>query len=91
MSLLLAATAVVLSIGTAVAAPHDNHRNGRDNGASVLLGIANIAFGYDDGYWDNNRRWHRWENTRARDNYRTHGRNYSRGDHTRARNNGWRR
>ncbi|HKQ11394.1 MAG TPA: hypothetical protein VJS85_09405 [Rhizomicrobium sp.] len=29
-----------------------------------------VAFGYTDGYYDRDRRWHRWENARERNWYR---------------------
>ncbi len=31
-------------------------------GASVVGGIGGIAFGYSDGYWDQDHHWHKWRN-----------------------------
>jgi hypothetical protein len=39
---------------------------------SIQLG--NIVFAYSDGYYDRNRRWHRWRNERERNWYRQHRR-----------------
>ena len=48
----------------------NNWRNDGEVGFSVSLG--NVAFGYSDGYYDNNRRWHRWRNVNQRNWYRQH-------------------
>ncbi len=45
----------------------DWRRDGRDD-FSVTLG--DVVFGYDDGYYDNGRRWHDWRNEDERDWYR---------------------
>ena len=54
----------------------DDWRNGRsDVDFTVLLG--NIVFAYDDGYYDNNRRWHNWRNVDERNWYmQNHGKTY---------------
>jgi len=50
-----------------------------------------VAFAYSDGYWDKNRQWHNWRNSReAREYRKRHGHNYKAARHTRERNNGWR-
>jgi hypothetical protein len=38
-----------------------NHdRNGNDG--VVTVSFSDVSMGYRDGYWDNERRWHRWNN-----------------------------
>ncbi len=44
-------------------------RNGGGEG-DFSLSLGNVVFGYSDGYYDNNRRWHGWSNDRERDWYR---------------------
>lgn len=90
MSLMLAATAVALSCGAASAAHYDRHDHGRSN-TVLTVGFGDIAFGYNDGYWDNSHRWHRWNSTRDFHNYRDHGNNYHRWNHNRDHDNGWQR
>lgn len=46
-----------------------------NNDFSLVLG--NVVFGYSDGYYDNDRRWHGWRNDYERDWYRSNrGRTY---------------
>ena len=54
----------------------DDWRGGRSNiDFTVLLG--NVVFAYDDGYYDNNRRWHYWRNVNERNWYmQNHGKTY---------------
>jgi len=68
-----------------------NHgRNHATTGVSFDFG--NVAYGYQDGYWDNGRRWHKWRNRGDHDNYRDHYRdNYRDGNHSRYQGQGWRR
>jgi hypothetical protein len=48
-----------------------------DRGDDFSVSLGNVVFGYDDGYYDNNRRWHGWRNDGERDWYRrNHGSNY---------------
>jgi hypothetical protein len=50
-----------------------------------------VAYGYNDGYWDRNHRWHRWPATADRDWYRAHyGGHYYDQRHDRAPEQGWR-
>jgi len=66
------AAALLVAGLTATAAPAE--ARGQTN-FSITLG--NAQFGYHDGYYDNNRRWHRWQNTRQRNWYQqNHGRTY---------------
>lgn len=57
----------------------------------VVLNLGDIAFGYNDGYWDRDHRWHRWHNPQERYRYRVYYReHYYDRDHDRDRNYGWR-
>ena len=59
---------------------------------SITLG--NGAFGYSDGYWDREHRWHVWRNATERRYFRDHyGEHYADARHDRDRNDrdqGWR-
>ncbi len=57
---------------------------------SVRLG--NAAFGYSDGYWDREHRWHRWRNAAEHRYYREHyAEHYYKVRHDNdRRHNGWR-
>ena len=47
----------------------DDWRNaGGQTGFALTLG--DVVFAYSDGYYDNNRRWHKWRNTNERNWYR---------------------
>ncbi|HWU54657.1 MAG TPA: hypothetical protein VN175_04085 [Rhizomicrobium sp.] len=48
--------------------------------------VGDVAFGYSDGYYDHDRRWHSWRNQRERNWYRVNYGNSYRGYHHR----GWR-
>lgn len=65
--------------------------HGRDHrGTSVSFNFGDVAYGYQDGYWDNNRGWHNWRNDGEREYYRNHHRdNYRSGYHHRYRDQGW--
>lgn len=39
---------------------------------SVTFDAGNIAYGYNDGYWDRNHTWHAWPNAQAQSDYRAH-------------------
>lgn len=66
---------------------------GRDHtSVGVSFNSGNVAFAYRDGYWDNDRRWHKWRNSREHRDYRDqHRDNYRDGNHRRYRGHGWRR
>lgn len=52
----------------------------------------NVAFAYRDGYWDNGRRWHQWNDDRDYRNYRKHNAgNYRDWNHDRDGSDGWKR
>lgn len=46
----------------------------RDSGASFSIQLGDVVIAYSDGYYDRNRRWHRWRNDRERNWYRQHRR-----------------
>lgn len=59
---------------------------------AISFSLGNVAFGYRDGYWDNDHRWHKWRNARDHRAYRDqHRDNYRDGYHHRYRGQGWRR
>jgi hypothetical protein len=79
------ANAAGISIGIS-----DNGRHHASTGITFSFG--DVAIGYQDGYWDNSHRWHKWRNRGDHDNYRRqHGDNYRNGYHNRYRDNGWQR
>ena len=46
-------------------------------GSNFAIVLGNVVFGYSDGYYDNDRRWHSWRSTDERSWYRqNHGRTY---------------
>ena len=58
---------------------------------SFSFNTGDVAFAYSDGYWDQNRQWHRWRNSREAREYRArYDHNYYHRKHTRERNRGWR-
>jgi len=77
---LLAGTALALALSSAAMADdrYDNHYGDRyDNrdhvNTSVTIGFGDVAFGYRDGYMDNQHRWHRWHH---RGDYRDYRREH---------------
>lgn len=57
----------------------------------VSIDPGSIAFGYSDGYWDRDRRWHGWANRSDADWYREHYReHYYDRKHDGDRDQGWR-
>jgi hypothetical protein len=47
------------------------------NNTSFSVTLGNAQFGYSDGYYDSDRRWHRWNNNRQRSWYqRNHRSSY---------------
>jgi hypothetical protein len=47
-----------------------------DGDAYFSIQLGNIVFAYSDGYYDRDRRWHRWRSDRERNWYRQHRRAY---------------
>jgi hypothetical protein len=59
-------------------------------GPGVQDEFGNVAFGYNDGYWDNGRVWHHWNNGEESRRYRLHSpANYHDWHHDRDSNQGW--
>jgi len=57
----------------------------------VEAGRAGIAFGYSDGYWDQNHHWHKWRDQRQAAEFRKeHRDHYYTRKHDADRNHGWR-
>ena len=85
--LLMGAVAIAAVAGLTVSAPQP--AAARDT-FSFSFNTGDVAFAYSDGYWDNNRNWHRWRNAReAREYRRSYGHNWHNWRHNRERNMGW--
>ena len=41
------------------------------DGFNFSFNTGNVAMGFSDGYYDNNRKWHKWHNKREAREYRT--------------------
>lgn len=80
-ALALCGTALVAS--GAADAQRVYHRTYHHNQTVLSVLFGNVAFGYQDGYWDNSHRWHRWSNDGEYRNYRDHGANYRGWNHDR--------
>ena len=59
-------------------------------GTHVVFDLGSVAFAYNDGYWDRDHRWHRWEHRhdweRYRREYREHAYNHR---HSHYHDHGW--
>ncbi len=103
MRMLLKGAAIALALaGTAIATAGTSNADGfaistsshgrNHTNVGFSFNTGDVAFAYRDGYWDNNRRWHRWHNSREHRDYRDHHRdNYTDGYHRHYRGQGWRR
>jgi hypothetical protein len=61
-------------------------------GIGVGVGVGDVAYGYQDGYWDNGHHWHNWSNKREMRNYRNaHRDQYNDYRHDRDPDQGWHR
>lgn len=59
--------------------------------SSVTFDFGNVAFGYSDGYWDRNQRWHAWRNQAESRAYRAkYSSHYYGHRHDRGQRKGWR-
>lgn len=87
-ALTLAGTMLVTS-GAAEAQYYSRYHHHHHNRGALALTFGDVAFGYNDGYWDNGHTWHRWNNDRDYHNYRDHGGNYHAWRHDRDGDNGW--
>ena len=68
---MLVAASVLGGAGLFAAAPASAQ------GFNFSFRVGDVAMGYNDGYYDRNRHWHAWRNTRERNWYRAHyGYNY---------------
>ena len=88
MSMLLATVTIALTAGAANA---DDFDRGHDHGnrSNVVIDLGAVAFGYNDGYWDNGHHWHKWRHRSDYRYYRDHGQNYHSWNHDRDNDNGW--
>jgi len=56
----------------------------------VVVAPGGIAFGYNDGYWDREHRWHAWRNHEEAEHWRAENReHYYDWKHDRDRDEGW--
>ena len=63
---------------------------GAQAASRVVVDLGTIAFGYSDGYWDRDHRWHRWRHHRDWDRYREERREHAyEWRHDRDRDHGW--
>ncbi len=57
----------------------------------VSFNLGDVAFGYQDGYWDRSHQWHNWQNQDEARSYRNaSGNQYHDWNHDRDSDNGWR-
>lgn len=78
---------------------YQGRRAGYDNGVGigaqigevgVSFNLGDVAFGYQDGYWDRGRHWHNWRNDDEMRSYRnSSGNKYYDWKHDRDPDNGW--
>jgi hypothetical protein len=60
-------------------------------GIGVGDNYGNVAYGYQDGYWDHHHTWHRWQNDDEMNRYRAlQGNHYNDWRHDRDHDMGWR-
>jgi hypothetical protein len=77
-SLAIASPACAQGIGISVA------------GVGVGVGFGNVAYGYQDGYWDRGHRWNNWQNDEEMRTYRSASNNhYNDWKHDRDSDLGW--
>ena len=95
IALALAGTMVVTTGASSAAgfAITSSNNNGYNRGGTAIsFSFGDVAYGYQDGFWDNSHRWHNWRNSRDQRDYRNHhGNNYRSGNHTRYHGQGWQR
>jgi hypothetical protein len=87
MSKILNGAVIVLGLAGATLA-----LSGPANAARVgiSLNLGNIAFGYQDGYWDHSHHWHKWRNQSDAQRYQaSSGNQYHDWNHTRDADHGW--
>jgi len=85
---LAAAIVGALTMTTAMTAPSTAMAS---ESFSFSFDTGAVAFAYRDGYYDHNRRWHRWRNSREAREFRSRHRDrYWAYERNRYRNMGWR-
>ena len=68
-----------LSAGSlAAATPASAYDHHRRSSVSVYVDTGNVSVGYRNGYYDHDRRWHRWRGDSHRNYYRRHHRSHYR-------------
>jgi hypothetical protein len=73
------AGASLASVGTASA-----------QNVGISFNLGDVAYGYQDGYWDRGHHWHHWRNRREERYYRTSsGSQYHAWRHDRDSDHGW--
>jgi hypothetical protein len=56
----------------------------------IGVGLGDVAYGYQDGYWDTGHRWHTWQNDQQMRDYRKQRNNhYNDWRHDRDPDQGW--
>ena len=87
MNKLLLSTAIVLGLtGATFAVPGTADAQG----FAISFNSGNVAFGYQDGYWDRDHRWHHWRNQREARRYRAaYSSRYHHWRHDRDSDQGW--
>ena len=95
LTIALMLTGATATSGCVVQRDADNGRFDRRvserDSLGVSVGFADIGFGYSDGYWDNEHRWHQWRNNGERASYRNYqGNHYNDWNHDRDADEGWR-
>jgi hypothetical protein len=59
-------------------------------GVGVGVGFGNVAYGYQDGYWDHSHHWNNWKNDQEMSSYRNTANNhYNDWKHDRDSDLGW--
>lgn len=90
MATVLKASFIVLSLVSAPVAFAVAPAVAADN-VTISAGPGGFAFGYTDGYWDRDRKWHEWRNREEAEHFRAENReHYYERKHDREREGGWR-
>lgn len=88
----LMAAAPASADGFAFSVGNDRGHDRNRSSSAIQIAFGEVAFGYRDGYWDNGHRWHRWNNDRDYQSYRSHHTGYYRDwNHDRGGSDGWAR
>jgi hypothetical protein len=88
----LKALLIAGALGTAALAAPDT-AGAQSASVSVRVDVGDVSVGYRNGYYDHNRRWHRWRSSRHHAYYRRHHRAHYHDyyyRHDRGRHRGWR-